>query len=154
VYDAFGQRIRKSNSSATRYFVYDEAGHLLGEYADSGALIQETVWLNDIPVAQIRPSDSGVTLYYVHTDHLNTPRRISRPADNTVIWRWDGDPFGATAPSEDPDGDGNAFVSNLRLPGQYFDVESGMSYNYQRDYDPSTGRYIESDPIGLDGGID
>jgi RHS repeat-associated protein len=43
-------------------------------------------------------------------------------------------------------------VYNLRFPGQYYDVETGLAYNYRRDYDPATGRYIESDPIGLDGG--
>ena len=46
-----------------------------------------------------------------------------------------------------------AVVNNLRLPGQYFDEETGLHYNYFRDYDPSLGRYIESDPIGLEGGI-
>ncbi|MFO2207069.1 RHS repeat-associated core domain-containing protein, partial [Pseudomonas aeruginosa] len=42
---------------------------------------------------------------------------------------------------------------NLRFPGQYYDAESGLHYNYFRDYDPETGRYVESDPIGLTGGL-
>ena len=50
--------------------------------------------------------------------------------------------------------DRSKYVCNLRYPGQYFDTETGLSYNYSRDYDPQTGRYIESDPIGLSGGID
>ena len=50
-------------------------------------------------------------------------------------------------PNEDVDGDGNIFKLNLRFPGQYYDVETGKHYNINRDYDPVTGRYIQSDPI-------
>jgi len=152
--NARGERIRKATGGAVTLFVYDESGHLLGEYSGAGALIQETVWLDDIPVATLRPDGSGgIDVFYVHTDHLNTPRRASRPSDNTIVWRWDSDPFGAAAANHDPDGDATPFVYNLRFPGQYFDAETGLHYNYFRDYDPQTGRYVESDPIGLRGGI-
>ncbi len=153
VYNALGQRVKKSNGSTTVYFMYDAAGHLIGEYDASGALIEETVWLNDTPVATLRPDGVGVSLYYVHTDHLSTPRRISRPSDNAIVWRWDSDPFGTDAANEDPDGDAASFAYNLRFPGQYYDAESGLSYNYARDYDPVTGKYLESDPIGVKGGV-
>jgi RHS repeat-associated protein len=152
LYNALGQRVRKSGGGAgTVLYAYDEAGHLLGEYDSAGNLIQETVWLGDIPVATLRPG-SPVAIDYVHTDHLNTPRKVTRPSDDAVLWRWDSDPFGATAPNENPQGLGT-FSYNLRYPGQYFDVESGLSYNYFRDYDPAIGRYVESDPVGLAGGI-
>ena len=88
------------------------------------------------------------TIGFIHTDHLGTPRVVSNNTQ-TVIWRWNSTPFGELAPDEDPDGDGNDFTLNLRFPGQYYDAESGLHYNYFRDYDPSTGRYVESDPIGL-----
>jgi RHS repeat-associated protein len=69
------------------------------------------------------------------------------------VWRWDNtEPFGNSQPDEDPSALG-AFNFNLRFPGQYFDAESGLSYNYYRDYDPGLGRYIESDPIGLRSGL-
>jgi RHS repeat-associated protein len=149
-YDALGQRIGKTGT-ATVYFMYDEAGHLLGEYNNTGALIQETIWLGDTPVATIRPG-SPVGIYYVHADHLNAPKVITRPADNAAMWRWDQDPFGTAQPNSNPQGQG-AFNFNLRFPGQYYDSETGLSYNYFRDYDAQVGRYVESDPVGLKGGI-
>ena len=83
---------------------------------------------------------------------MNTPRLITDAA-GTVVWRWDNeDPFGNNAPNENPNGVGN-FTCNLRLPGQYFDRETNLHYNYFRDFDPSIGRYVQSDPIGLRGGI-
>jgi RHS repeat-associated protein len=120
---------------------------------NAGALIQETVWLGELPVATLRPNGSGISLYYVHADQLGTPRIVSRPSDNTVMWRWDSDPFGTTLPNQNPQAQG-AFVYNLRLPGNYYQSETGLNYNYFRDYDPSAGRYLESDPIGLRGGVD
>lgn len=91
-------------------------------------------------------------LYFIHADHLNTPRLITNSMGQDV-WRWDNtDPFGANAPNENPSGLGT-FTCNLRLPGQYFDKETNLHYNYFRDYDPAIGRYIQSDPIGLRGGI-
>lgn len=94
------------------------------------------------------------TVYYLHSDHLDTPR-LATTAQNTVVWRRTplDEPFGASPPEEDPDGDGVPFVLNLRFPGQYFDQETNLNYNYFRDYDPATGRYRQSDPIGLQGGI-
>ena len=135
------------------YFFYDEEGHLLGEYGAGGALIQETVWMGNTPVATLRARvGGGVDVYYIHTDHLDTPRKVSRPRDNALMWRWDSSPFGDTVPDENPQAIGT-FVFNLRFPGQYYDAESGLHYNYARDLDPSTGRYVESDPIGLAGGV-
>ncbi|MCX2843187.1 RHS repeat-associated core domain-containing protein, partial [Microbulbifer thermotolerans] len=58
-----------------------------------------------------------------------------------------------TAPDTDPDSDGVQTVVNLRFPGQIQGGEATYYYNYFRDYDPGTGRYLESDPIGLNGGI-
>lgn len=151
--NALGQRVKKTTSGSSTYFAYDEVGHLVGEYGNSGNLIEETVWFGDTPVATLRPNGGGVNLFYVHADHLNTPRRISRPSDNAVVWRWDSDPFGTTAVNDDPDGDSNPVAYNLRFPGQYFDPETGMHYNDMRDYDPAVARYVESDPIGLNGGL-
>jgi RHS repeat-associated protein len=153
LYDALGERIQKSASTVVTMFAYDEAGHLIGEYSASGALIQETVWLGDIPIATLRPRiGGGLDVYNVHADHQNAPRAITRSSDNAIVWRWRADPYGTRRADENPSGLGN-FVYNLRYPGQYYDLETGLNYNYFRDYDPAIGRYAESDPIGLNGGI-
>jgi RHS repeat-associated protein len=153
LYNALGQMIEKSGTLGTTIFMQDEAGHLIGEYDGTGKLIEETVWLGDIPVATLRPhSGGGIDIYYVHTDHLNTPRKVSQPSTGALAWRWDTDPFGATAPNQNPAGLGT-LVYNLRAPGQYYQAETGLNYNGFRDcYDPLTGRYCEPDPIGLYGG--
>jgi RHS repeat-associated protein len=71
----------------------------------------------------------------------------------TIVWKWDQqEPFGNNVPDENPSGLGT-FDLPLRLPGQYFDKETNLDYNYFRDYDSSIGRYGESDPIGLRGGL-
>jgi RHS repeat-associated protein len=91
-------------------------------------------------------------MYYVHVDHLNTPRLVANAAGATV-WRWDQqEPFGVNVPDENPSGLG-AFEFSMRFPGQYFDKETNLHHNDFRDYDPVRGRYEQSDLIGLRGGI-
>jgi RHS repeat-associated protein len=124
----------------------------MGEYDGAGNAIQEIVWLGDTPVATVRQEACGLSIFYIHTDHLNTPRRITRRSTSDVVWSWDSDPFGATAPNENPSGLGS-FSFNLRFRGQYYDAETALNYNYARDYDPGTGRYVESDPLGLKAGV-
>ncbi|MGH8307181.1 MAG: RHS repeat-associated core domain-containing protein, partial [Gammaproteobacteria bacterium] len=140
-YNGLGQRVEKTVGGSTTVFVYDEAGHLLGEYTSSGSLIAEHIWLDNRPIGLI--TSSG--LYYVQTDQLGTPRDITNPS-KAIVWQWNSDPFGNGTPT-------GSITYNLRFPGQYFDSETGHDYNYFRYYDPTIGRYIESDPIGLAGGI-
>jgi RHS repeat-associated protein len=156
--NALGQRTRKTVGATITRFIYDEKGHLIGEYDDSGNLIQETVWLDELPVATLRPTGSSgtptpINTYYVHADHLGSPRAVTRPSDNAFTWKWDQlDPFGANVADENPASLGS-FMHALRFPGQYYDAETGTNYNYKRDYDAAIGRYLQSDPIGLDGGV-
>ena len=131
---------------------YDQAGHFLGEYDGSGNLIQETVWLGDIPVATLQPSGSSVAIYYVVTDQLDTPRKVIRPSDNALMWTWFTGLFGVEAPNTNPQGAG-AFTYDLRFPGQIAGAWGSTYQNYFRDYDPAVGRYLESDPLGLKAGV-
>lgn len=152
-YNGLGQRVKKYLLGTSSYFVYDEEGRLLGEYNNTGGLTQEAVWMGDTPIATLRPkSGGGVDIFYVHTDHLNTPLKVSRPSDNRLRWRRDVTPHGVGTPNQNPENLG-VFIYGLRAPGQFGDAETGLFYNYFRDYDPSTGRYVQSDPIGLDGGL-
>jgi RHS repeat-associated protein len=146
------QRVSKTGltvPSGAAYYVYDEAGHTVGEYDANGNPVYEVVYLGDTPVGVI--TASGVD--YVYADHIDTPRVIARSQDHAIVWRWDeAEAFGATPPDEDPSGLGT-YTFNQRFPGQVFDRETGLFYNWHRDYSASTGRYVQSDPIGLAGGI-
>jgi len=142
-YNFMSQRVAKTMSSTVTHFVYDSARHLLAESnGATGAAQTEYVWLDDMPLALV----TGGSLYFIHPDHLNTPQKATDAAQNLA---WDAvlRPFGQTEQQTFPS------LTNLRFPGQYFDVEDGLHQNGFRDYDPSTGRYIESDPIGIAGGI-
>lgn len=95
--------------------------------------------------AVIAPVVSAEEIYYIHNDHLNTPKVVTSET-RQVVWRGRYSPFGEVEEVV------SQVENNVRFPGQYFDSETGLHYNNFRDYDPVTGRYIESDPIGLDGG--
>ena len=111
------------------------------------------IYLDGLPIAVARYATGSATaqLSYLETDHLGTPRVAVDAATQAIQWKWDllttafGD-HAATVPA-------GGFALNLRYPGQYYDAETGLHYNYFRDYDARTGRYSERDPIGLAGGI-
>jgi RHS repeat-associated protein len=163
-YNALDQRVIKYAglvSSGAVYFVHDEAGHLLGEYDATGNPVYEVVWLDDLPIGIIKQTrtGSGTTLAVstqvddIYADHLNTPRVIARGSDQAIVWRWEStEPFGVTSANDNPNGLG-AYSFNLRFPGQIFDRETNSHYNHHRDYSAWLGRYVQSDPIGLAGGI-
>lgn len=144
-YNGFGQRVLKMTGGANIYYVYDEDRRTIGEYGQASLPEIETVYLGATPIAVI----TGQQHFYVLTDHIDTPLVVT-DTSGTVVWDWrDRDPFGygtPTASSVLP-------IYNQRLPGQINDVESGLFYNFHRDYDPQLGRYVQSDPIGLDGGV-
>ncbi|AEG92354.1 RHS repeat-associated core domain-containing protein [Ramlibacter tataouinensis] len=163
LYNGYGQRAQKSGptalvASGASYFVYDEAGQLLGEYDANGSPVYETVYLGSTPVGAMKQTgsaangDIATTVYNVYADHIDTPRLITKQ-DHTIVWRWDtAEAFGATAANQDPNNLG-VFVYNQRFPGQVFDSETGLLQNWNREYNARWGRYIQSDPIGLEGGI-
>ena len=110
-----------------------------------------TVWAcasvqNSCVVASHRTS-----IHYVHNDHLGTPMALTDES-GAKVWSATYDPFGQATVNEDVDGNGEPVTLNIRFPGQYYDQETGLHYNYFRYYDSELGRYLTSDPIGLAGG--
>jgi RHS repeat-associated protein len=158
-YNGRGKRVVKELRSGDRYFyIYDESWRLLAELllpesSLSMTLLREYVYIDALPVAVI-DYQSGEEVFYVHADHLGTPRAVT-DSNGQKRWEWSfkSNPFGEVRPDEDPAKLGERFTLNLRFPGQYYDAESGLYYNYFRDYEPLTGRYVQSDPIGLAGGL-
>jgi RHS repeat-associated protein len=139
------------------FYVYDEADHLLGEYDVNGSPLYEVIWLGDLPLGVIKQTKTGnlvsTRIDDIYTDHLNAPRVITRGSDQAILWRWEStEPFGSTPANDNPSAL-STYPFNLRFPGQVFDKETGLFQNHHRDYDPYVGRYIQSDPIGLQGGI-
>ena len=143
-YNAIGQRVLKAKASGPTYYVYDEDGHTVGEYGQDSVPSVETVYLGDLPIAVLAPQHH----FYIVSDHIRTPLVVTNE-NGEVVWDWrNHDPFGNGVPTASTD----LPFYNQRFPGQMADVETGLFYNYFRDYDPRTGRYVQSDPIGLKGG--
>jgi RHS repeat-associated protein len=167
VYDGDNRRAIKTTSAGTTYYFYDPAGRLLteltpGEEMETGDG-KDYVYLPDGPIAridwsvQVNPCPPHSTIcppsrievetpYYYHTDHLGTP--IAMTDDGGAFkWRAEHLPFGELFSNGE-----TTVENNLRFPGQYFDWETGLHQNWFRDYSASSGRYLQSDPIGLAGG--
>lgn len=148
-YNALGERTAKSATlpaTLNQRFIYDESSQLIGEYGDT---TRDYVWLDDVPLALVDTSGAASTISYVHTDGLNTPRTVT-DGSGAMQWQWpyQSNPFGEKQPTAT-----GSFTYNFRFPGQYYDAESRLANNVNRDYESATGRYIQSDPIGLQGGV-
>lgn len=135
-----GQRLRKITSSGTTYFAPDPSGSLLAE-EDSGAWV-DYVWLNGQLIGRI----AGTTVDAIHDDQTGRPQVVTN-ASESVVWKATNYPFEREVALDSIGG------LNLGFPGQYYDQERGLWNNGFRDYSASLGRYIESDPLGLSGGI-
>lgn len=133
--------------SEGRQFVYDENSHLISEYRNSDqAQIVEYIWLGDIPIAAEMGNDR---LIYILTDHRGAPIRGYDATTKANVWSLDSGPFGESTAIVSVSG----VEINLRFPGMYYDKQTGLYYNHHRYYNPKWGRYMEPDPIGLEGGL-
>jgi RHS repeat-associated protein len=125
---------------STTHYIWDAFGHIIAEHASAGGVQKEYIWLGDTPLAVFE----GANLYYVHPDNLDRPVMMTNNnIGQTIAWQAKYDPFG------NPITVTSAITNNQRLPGQWFQIEDGLSYNWHRTYDPSLGRYTQADPLGF-----
>jgi RHS repeat-associated protein len=126
-------------------------------------MLREYIWLDNRPVAMVDDTGASPVVYYVHTDQLGTPQKITDGSAD-VVWDSVFDPFGNMVASTGANWGTGVWQSftweptspqtmPLRFPGQYADSETALNQNWNRDYDPTIGRYVESDPAGLWGGV-
>ncbi len=145
-YDPFGRRLWKEVAGQRTYFMPRKEG-IAAEFDSAGFEIQSYGY---IPNTQwgTKPvfTKTSAGIFYYHLDHLGTPQVLTDKT-GTVVWSAQYAAFGLASVGVEQ------VVNNLRFPGQYFDVETGLHYNYFRYYDSTIGRYITSDPIGLKGGL-
>jgi RHS repeat-associated protein len=109
--------------------------------------LRDYIWMGGIPIANVDTTGGTSTIAYVTADQLGTPRAIAN-SSGTTEWQnpYQGNPWNEVSPTS------TGYTYNLGLPGQYYDSETGLSNNVHRDYDPSTGRFVQSDPVGLAAG--
>jgi RHS repeat-associated protein len=147
-YNGLDDRVTVASGADTRRYVFDGDGRMLGEYGASAADVKaETIWLSpevSVP-GQSFGGDDGVGGY--------APLAVASGAGGTVLTWVHGNHLGV--PIAATDGAGNAMTPSgytvVGFPGQTQTL-SDLYYNRYRDYDPTLGRYIQADPIGLAGG--
>ena len=144
-YNALGQRVSKNVNGKVTHFHYSIDKKLLAETNFDGEKALSHKWYIYGAKQRLAIVDQE-TMYYMVNDHLGTPKKLMNE-NQDIVWSEETTPFGEILVAK------SDVSQPLRFPGQYNDLETGYSYNYFRDYDPSLGRYIQSDPIGLSGGV-
>ena len=144
-YDPFGRRLWKNAGGVMTYFMYADEG-LIGEYNASGQELASYGYEpGDDWVGNPLFMKQGGQFYFYQNDDLGTPRMLTSAA-GAVVWSASYDAFGQAQVGI------SIVTNNIRLPGQYYDAETGLHYNFQRYYDPTVGRYVSEDPLGFGGG--
>ena len=173
-YNAYLQRVSKYSNNEKIQYLWDNGlvSAEINQRTSEPFIAKRYIYIGIRPVAFITYDEKGDVNYYaVHSDHLNTPHQITDKMQK-VIWQAEYDVFGSakvqvatlqkqskqfnvtkSAYAIEANNQKNIISFNLRFAGQYYDTETGYHYNWHRYYNPETGRYLTSDPIGLSGGL-
>jgi len=146
-HNALGQRVTKTTLTSELHYHYDESGRLLALSNENGQLIKEYLYVDGMRIARIVNDSGSMEAEYFHNDHLGRPLVLSN-ATQDIVWQANYLPFGEVHVVVN-----TTLDQELGFPGQILDQESGFWYNYFRDYDATAGRYLQSDPTGLFGGL-
>jgi RHS repeat-associated protein len=167
-YNALRQRVGKTVEQRTTYFLWHD-GKLVAEIEGSGEhagqISAQYLYLADEgkaqPIAKLEAAHAagnttgrGRTLF-IHANHRGEPMAMSN-GQQRVVWRASSDAWGFIDAAQLREQQAEL---NIRLPGQYFDAESGLHDNWHRSYDPrpgsaAKGRYLSPDPAGYPDGPD
>jgi len=150
-YDYAGRRVWRSvfgTTTVQTHYIFDEDGRLVAEHdGATGAVVREYVWLDDEPVAMIDSSSGTAQTYFIHSGQIGEPL-VMTDASQAKVWDAYVEPYGQAQVFGTP-----SAGLDLRLPGQWLEAETGgLHQNWMRNYDPSLGRYVEADPLGIEAG--
>ncbi|MEW6665618.1 MAG: RHS repeat-associated core domain-containing protein [Thermodesulfobacteriota bacterium] len=144
-YDGLARRVKKTIAGSTTVFYYDKQANLIAETKADGTPLRDIIYADGERIAMKLYGDQA-GIYYFLNDHLGTPHMVI-DATGQIVWHAAYLPFGQAQILTEK------IPNHFRFPGQYYDPETGLHYNYFRYYDPSTGRYLTPDPLGLIGGV-
>ncbi len=131
--------------NGTSHYIHDIFGNVIVEANGSGTTQREYILIPGVGYAGVSlplANVEGSTLYYVHTDHLSRPIKMT-DTSKASVWTTVYGPFGQ------PHSITGSASNNQRFPGQWHQLEAGLAYNWHRHYDPSLGRYTQPDPLGF-----
>ena len=146
LYNALGQQVHRTvhfggGTAAITLSVHDLNGNRLSEHDSGGMVLREYIWLDGRPLAIVE----GGQTFWLHWDHIGRPV-MATDASGTVVWAASYLPFGGI---REVLVDTGVVGQDIRFPGQWFQAETGLHQNWHRDYDPTAGRYLQADPLGL-----
>ncbi len=148
-YDYSNRRVKKTVNGNSTWYLYD-GGNILAEFDQSTQMIRNYSYTPGS--FDLLGITKGAVFQTVITNHLQTPQYVL-DSSQSVLWQAAYQSYGKALIDGDVDSNGTAVILNQRFPGQYADSETELYYNWNRTYNPDTGRYISPDPIGINGGV-